>query len=94
MKKKIFALFLAGIMAVSLVACGGGKDETTSGTETNTDTKQEEAQPEETAEDSETAAEENGLKSIEIYYGSNHYEMFKANIQCPDGAYFDEVDVA
>ena len=94
MKKKIFALFLAGIMAVSLVACGGGKDETTSGTETNTDTKQEEAQPEETAEDSETAAEENGLKSIEIYYGSNHYEMFKANIQCPDGAYFDEADVA
>ena len=25
MKKKIIALFLAGIMAVSLVACGGGK---------------------------------------------------------------------
>lgn len=90
MKKKIFALFLAGIMVVSLVACGGGKDN-----EVNTsDAQQEETQNNESAEDSEQGAEENGLKSIEIYYGSNHYEMFMADIQCPDGAYFDEDDVA
>lgn len=90
MKKKIFALFLAGIMVVSLVACGGGKDN-----EVNiSDAQQEETQNNESAEDSEQGAEENGLKSIEIYYGSNHYEMFMADIQCPDGAYFDEDDVA
>ena len=90
MKKKIIALFLAGVMVLSLVACGGGK-----GNEVNTsDAQQEDTQTDESAEDSEQGAEENGLKSIEIYYGSNHYEMFMADIQCPDGAYFDEDDVA
>ena len=68
MKKKIIALFLAGIMAVSLVACGGGKSNEVS----NSDTQQEETQTDESAENSEQGAEENGLKSIEIYYGSNH----------------------
>lgn len=94
MKKKVIALFLAGIMAVSLVACGGGKGNDVS----TSDTQQEETITEETAEDSEMPEEaetvKEGLKSMEICYGSNHYELFIADIHCPDGAYFDEDDVA
>ena len=93
MKKKVIALFLTGVLATSLAACGGASDNEVS----TSDPQQEETVNDESMETGEEGSEETseaeGLQTIEIYYGSNHYEMFKADIHCPDGAYFDENDV-
>ena len=93
MKKKVIALFLTGVLATSLAACGGASDNEVS----TSNPQQEETVNDESMETGEEGSEETseaeGLQTIEIYYGSNHYEMFKADIHCPDGAYFDENDV-
>ena len=54
MKKKMFAIAMASVMAVSLTACGGGEKETTAAaTEAATTAAETSAE----AEESETAAE-------------------------------------
>lgn len=93
MKKRLFTLFLTGVMVLSLAACGGSKDnetkspvkqqEETAGNENSEDIQE--------AEDSQTDKET--LKSIEVSYGTTHYEMFTDVFYCPEGAYIDEDDV-
>ena len=101
MKQKFFTLFLAGMMVLSLSACGGSKDNESAVQEQ----QQEETESNETSEDFQETEdvqtveeaeinEDEPLKSIEVSYGTTHYEMFTDNFYCPEGAYIDEDDVA
>ena len=60
MKKKLFAVAMASVMAASLTACGGGEKETTEAATTAAEASAE-------AEESETAAEgESAAEAAEI----------------------------
>ena len=101
--KKIFALLLTAAMLLSLAACGGSGDSkpassaapakpASSATSASSTVPEKPAAsiPEKPA-GSVAAA---GGESIVLFYGSNHYGGYESTFYCPEGAYFDEDDLA
>ena len=92
--KKFLAIILAFAMLLSLTACGGGKDNTppdNTDKPANTDTS---TTPSGTGDKEDEGKEPTGGDSIVLFYGSNHYGGYEATFYCPEGAYFDEDDLA